>query len=138
MDKINVSLIVNIACLIVAILGIYFVLIKHRKSKQKEKRAFISAKMINEDNRGLLVIKNEGQGVAKNIRIESFALGYGEAHIVMEENKFPYESLNPNEDFKINITGAKKWGRKVSATFIWDDKSKKDNRITIDISCLNA
>lgn len=94
------------------------------EEESENKKALIRGNIV-KGNKGSRVLKifNSGKAVARNIRVEY--LGDME-HIFPRDDHFPYELLNPQDNFEIFLLLAS-GASTLHIKFIWDDDFKKDN-----------
>lgn len=99
-----------------------------QEEEQANKKADIRAE-ISQNTKGprTLRIWNNGRAVARNIRVEGLDV---EGLIVMNDEIFPYEIMNPQDDAELKLYLTIGCPQKLTLKLIWDDESGQDNVTT--------
>lgn len=99
-----------------------------QKEEQANKKADIRAE-ISQNTKGprTLRIWNNGRAVARNIRVEGLDV---EGLIVMNDEIFPYEIMNPQDDAELKLYLTIGCPHKLTLKLICDDESGQNNVTT--------
>lgn len=109
-------------------------LAKIKEEEEDSKKAQICGNIIKYDKgKRVLKVYNKGKAPAKNIRIEG-----------IDENKFyihgmdllPYELLNPQDSFELNILLYAGSPKTLKLKYLWDDATQDNNEFTQVLSLI--
>ena len=101
---------------------------KHEKKKIETKKANLTAeykKSKDEDISGYLIIKNEGEAIAKKIKIRKTK---GEGIEVVHEKKLQAKQLDPNKNIRIEIIQDYDADSKMTLKLFWDDHYEENRK----------
>ena len=98
-----------------------FQISEYKRKEEESKKAILRVDVITIANEWKVIITNEGESPAKNIRMESQEMNHDNGIIMYNEDVLPFPILNKGERIYIGLWLSLGYNTKPVIKLIWDD-----------------